>query len=139
MIHIHITSSSSPSSLSPSSSSSSSLLLLLLLSLLLPFLLLILSILLFYFILSSSSSSSFSSSSSSSSSSISSPKVLCGRYINHHMLAHHDDTGHPMALSLADISVWCFPCDSYLEHASLRAAKNAVCVSKFGCDLGGES
>ena len=43
-------------------------------------------------------------------------KVLCGRYINQHMVLHYEETGHSVALSFADLSVWCFPCDSYVHN-----------------------
>lgn len=65
--------------------------------------------------------------------------VYCGRYINGHMVAHTEDSGHPLTISLADISVWCFPCDAYLDHASLRPAKNVVHRGKFGCNMDGST
>ena len=43
-------------------------------------------------------------------------QVYCGRYINHHMLAHKVGRDHNVVLSLADLSVWCFTCDSYLDN-----------------------
>ena len=43
-------------------------------------------------------------------------RVLCGRYINQHMVQHNEQTGHSIALSFADLSVWCFPCDSYVHN-----------------------
>ena len=57
------------------------------------------------------------------------------------MVAHNEGCGHPLAISLADISVWCFPCDAYLDHASLKPAKNAVHVhrGKFGCNMDGST
>ncbi|KAL5660155.1 hypothetical protein ACJX0J_027280, partial [Zea mays] len=42
--------------------------------------------------------------------------VMCSRFINKHMLCHHEEeTGHCLALSFSDLSVWCFSCDSYLD------------------------
>ena len=64
-------------------------------------------------------------------------QVFCGRYINGHMVAHYESSGHPLAISLADVSVWCFSCDAYLDHASLRPAKNTVHRGKFGCNMDG--
>ena len=32
------------------------------------------------------------------------------------MVVHKDSTGHMMALSLADLSVWCYQCDSYIDN-----------------------
>ena len=66
-------------------------------------------------------------------------QVYCGRYINGHMVSHNEGSGHPLAISLADISVWCFPCDAYLDHASLQLAKNTVHYSKFGCNMDGST
>ncbi len=43
-------------------------------------------------------------------------QVFCGRYVNQHMVVHKDSTGHMMALSLADLSVWCYQCDSYIDN-----------------------
>nr|XP_032634783.1 histone deacetylase 6 [Chelonoidis abingdonii] len=43
-------------------------------------------------------------------------RVLCGRYVNQHMLAHGSISGHPLVLSYADLSVWCYTCQSYVHH-----------------------
>ena len=43
-------------------------------------------------------------------------QVYCGRYINQHMLTHKTECDHNVVLSLADLSVWCFTCDSYLDN-----------------------
>ena len=43
-------------------------------------------------------------------------QVYCGRYINQHMLKHSEETSHKMVLSYADLSVWCFACDSYVHN-----------------------
>lgn len=42
--------------------------------------------------------------------------VHCGRYINKHMLEHSEASGHNIVLSYADLSVWCFTCDSYVYN-----------------------
>jgi histone deacetylase 6 len=65
--------------------------------------------------------------------------VFCGRYVQQHMVRHSDETGHPIALSFADLSVWCYGCDSYLDSDSetIRPAKRAAHLSKFGVDLPG--
>ncbi|RRT53400.1 hypothetical protein B296_00044397 [Ensete ventricosum] len=41
--------------------------------------------------------------------------VFCSRFINKHMLKHHEESGHCLALSFSDLSVWCFECDAYLD------------------------
>uniref|UniRef100_A0A8D2IRP4 Protein deacetylase HDAC6 n=1 Tax=Varanus komodoensis TaxID=61221 RepID=A0A8D2IRP4_VARKO len=43
-------------------------------------------------------------------------KVCCGRYINQHMVAHNSETGHPLVLSFADLSAWCYECQAYIHH-----------------------
>jgi hypothetical protein len=61
-------------------------------------------------------------------------RVLCSRYVNGHGLQHWKDTccqeenervgdtkktaatGHCVAVSLADLSVWCHVCEAYLVH-----------------------
>jgi len=32
------------------------------------------------------------------------------------MVIHQETSGHKMALSMADLSVWCYLCDSYLDN-----------------------
>uniref|UniRef100_A0A1B6CBL3 UBP-type domain-containing protein n=1 Tax=Clastoptera arizonana TaxID=38151 RepID=A0A1B6CBL3_9HEMI len=56
----------------------------------------------------------------------------CGREINKHMLNHFSKTSHPITLSFTDLSVWCYHCDSYIEHPALFEVKNAANLSKFG-------
>jgi histone deacetylase 6 len=53
-------------------------------------------------------------------------EVYCSRYINEHMVAHNVNTGHEMAISSADLSVWCYSCDYYVDNDKLYAAKNAL-------------
>ncbi|XP_038054576.1 histone deacetylase 6-like [Patiria miniata] len=61
-------------------------------------------------------------------------QVLCGRYVNEHMLFHSISTSHLVVLSYADLSVWCYGCDSYVHHQIVFPAKRAGHISKFGCD-----
>ena len=49
--------------------------------------------------------------------------IYCGRYINQHMLAHNEDSGHNVVLSFADLSVWCFACDSYIHNPVSKLVK----------------
>ncbi|XP_051185392.1 uncharacterized protein [Lolium perenne] len=61
--------------------------------------------------------------------------VLCSRFINKHMLHHFQETGHCLALSFSDLSVWCFACDSYLDAQSileLRPVYEVAHLLKFG-------
>uniref|UniRef100_A0A672MKQ5 Protein deacetylase HDAC6 n=1 Tax=Sinocyclocheilus grahami TaxID=75366 RepID=A0A672MKQ5_SINGR len=50
-------------------------------------------------------------------------KVLCGRYVKQHMVTHGQESGHPMVLSFADLSVWCYACESYVH--------NKVCAAQI--------
>ncbi|XP_077844049.1 protein deacetylase HDAC6 isoform X17 [Macaca mulatta] len=43
-------------------------------------------------------------------------QVYCGRYINGHMLQHHENSGHPLVLSYIDLSTWCYYCQAYVHH-----------------------
>uniref|UniRef100_A0A8C8VQS3 Protein deacetylase HDAC6 n=1 Tax=Pelusios castaneus TaxID=367368 RepID=A0A8C8VQS3_9SAUR len=54
-------------------------------------------------------------------------QVLCGRYINQHMLAHGSLSGHPLVLSYADLSVWCYTCQSYVHHPVSPTPSMATC------------
>jgi uncharacterized UBP type Zn finger protein len=35
------------------------------------------------------------------------------------MLAHHDNVGHNIALSLSDHSFYCYACDAYIDSPKL--------------------
>lgn len=61
--------------------------------------------------------------------------VNCGRYVAGHAVHHQQNTGHSMALSLTDLSVWCYPCESYVHNEILIPAKNAAHLSKFGSPI----
>ena len=40
------------------------------------------------------------------------------------MVVHQETSGHKMALSMADLSVWCYLCDSYLDnHVSTECSR----------------
>ena len=42
--------------------------------------------------------------------------VACSRYKNGHMADHNAETHHSLALSLADLSLYCYECDAYVEN-----------------------
>ncbi|CAG0889273.1 unnamed protein product [Cyprideis torosa] len=65
-------------------------------------------------------------------------KVFCSRYANRHMLSHYEDEAHPVCLSYADLSAWCYPCESYVHNEVLIPVKQAAHRSKFG-NTGGYS
>ncbi len=47
-------------------------------------------------------------------------QVFCGRYVNGHMAEHFKESGHGVALSFADLSFWCYFCDSYIINKGLQ-------------------
>ncbi|XP_054422439.1 histone deacetylase 6 [Pteronotus mesoamericanus] len=62
-------------------------------------------------------------------------EVYCSRYINAHMLQHHEDSGHPLVLSYVDLSTWCYQCQAYVHHQALLDVKNIAHQNKFGEDM----
>lgn len=62
-------------------------------------------------------------------------KTCCGRFVNEHMMFHHLETEHPLALSFADLSVWCYVCDAYIDNPILYKYKNLAHVDKFGEEM----
>ncbi|KAA0714370.1 Histone deacetylase 6 [Triplophysa tibetana] len=62
-------------------------------------------------------------------------KVLCGRYVNQHMVTHGQVSGHPLVLSFADLSVWCYACESYVHNKALHEVKNSAHLLKFGEEM----
>ncbi|KAH3767240.1 silent information regulator family protein [Pelomyxa schiedti] len=55
----------------------------------------------------------------------------CSRYVKGHAARHFEQTHHPVGLSFADMSFWCYECDSYIEHRSLRPLGNIARDAKF--------
>ncbi|VDP61521.1 unnamed protein product [Schistosoma mattheei] len=62
------------------------------------------------------------------------PDVYCGRYANSHMIEHFTITKHSIVLSYADLSTWCYECESYVHNEVLFNMKRAVYQAKFGED-----
>ncbi|KMZ69809.1 Ubiquitin carboxyl-terminal hydrolase [Zostera marina] len=61
--------------------------------------------------------------------------ILCSRFVNKHMFNHYQETGHCLALSYSDLSVWCFNCDAYLDAefiTQLRPIHESAYLFKFG-------
>uniref|UniRef100_A0A0D3E2W3 UBP-type domain-containing protein n=1 Tax=Brassica oleracea var. oleracea TaxID=109376 RepID=A0A0D3E2W3_BRAOL len=62
-------------------------------------------------------------------------EVMCSRFVNRHMLMHHQQTAHCLTLSYSDLSVWCFCCEAYLDAQvilQLRPVHQAAYILKFG-------
>ncbi|XP_036918326.1 histone deacetylase 6 isoform X2 [Sturnira hondurensis] len=62
-------------------------------------------------------------------------EVYCSRYVNAHMLQHHESSGHPLVLSYVDLSTWCYGCQAYVHHQALLDVKNIAHQNKFGEDM----
>ncbi|XP_036126798.1 histone deacetylase 6 isoform X1 [Molossus molossus] len=62
-------------------------------------------------------------------------EVYCSRYVNAHMIRHHESSGHPLVLSYVDLSTWCYRCQAYVHHQALLDVKNAAHQNKFGEDM----
>ncbi|KAJ3066561.1 NAD-dependent protein deacetylase sirtuin-2 [Podochytrium sp. JEL0797] len=58
--------------------------------------------------------------------------VGCSRYIESHLLDHHSTTKHPIAISFADISVFCYLCEEYILAKEAIPVLDAVHFGKFG-------
>lgn len=59
----------------------------------------------------------------------------CSRHVAGHCSAHAAAARHALALSLSDLSVWCFECDAYLDVFKVRALHApfaAVYRQRFG-------
>lgn len=59
-------------------------------------------------------------------------QVYCGRYIAEHMMMHHLELDHALAMSFSDLSVWCYKCDAYIDNPILFKYKNLAHLDKFG-------
>ena len=59
-------------------------------------------------------------------------QVRCSRYINGHSLVHYKSTdGHCIALSISDLSIWCYACNSYIIHGTLKEVLKHFELLKF--------
>eukprot|EP01102_Stenamoeba_stenopodia_P006345 TRINITY_DN1741_c0_g1_i1.p1 TRINITY_DN1741_c0_g1~~TRINITY_DN1741_c0_g1_i1.p1 ORF type:complete len:431 (+),score=96.02 TRINITY_DN1741_c0_g1_i1:226-1518(+) len=59
-------------------------------------------------------------------------QVFCSRYVNSHAAKHYEETGHPIAASFSDFSIWCYACDEYIKHKLLAPVLKGLALSKFG-------
>lgn len=57
--------------------------------------------------------------------------IMCSRYVKSHMVEHYEKEKHPIALSFADFSFWCYECDSYVVSKHLNHVKHFY-PQKFG-------
>lgn len=56
----------------------------------------------------------------------------CSRYKNGHMVAHNESSNHEIAMSLADLSIWCYECSSYIVSPIIRPIHTMLYMAKFG-------
>jgi len=47
------------------------------------------------------------------------------------MVDHSTESGHQLAMSFADLSIWCYGCDSYVRNEKLFEAFAAAHRDKF--------
>lgn len=58
--------------------------------------------------------------------------IRCSRYVNGHGLSHFEENnGHCLAVSLADLSVWCYKCERYILSDSLKPILKLLEEQKF--------
>ncbi|KAL6059123.1 ADP-ribosylglycohydrolase [Balamuthia mandrillaris] len=67
-------------------------------------------------------------------------RVHCSRYVKGHAKTHYEANPdkHCVACSFADLSFWCYECDSYIVHESLEEVFAALHRAKFGTAPGEE-
>jgi uncharacterized UBP type Zn finger protein len=56
----------------------------------------------------------------------------CSRYINEHAVDHFQETQHPVALSMFDLSFWCYECNRYIKNPRLTIMRDIIKQAKFG-------
>ncbi|CAG0921687.1 unnamed protein product [Notodromas monacha] len=61
-------------------------------------------------------------------------EILCGRDKAEHMMMHSVENGHLTCISFDDLSIWCYACDSYLDHfrPELSPIYQQFHIAKFG-------
>lgn len=59
-------------------------------------------------------------------------EVNCSRFIKGHGLKHTESTGHQIAASFSDLSIWCYSCDSYIKNPVFNDLLQKIRASKFG-------
>ena len=55
----------------------------------------------------------------------------CSRYANGHNILHWRESGHSLALSISDLSIWCYACSKYIKSESLSGILSAAYAAKF--------
>jgi mono-ADP-ribosyltransferase sirtuin 6 len=58
--------------------------------------------------------------------------VGCGRFRNSHAKEHYEQTRHAIAISVSDLNVWCYECESYIAHPLVERVHDVCYLAKFG-------
>jgi len=58
-------------------------------------------------------------------------KTYCSRYVSGHAKQHSKDSGHCVAISFSDLSIWCYNCKDYITHANLQSIVDTLSLTKF--------
>ena len=61
--------------------------------------------------------------------------MLYFRFVKKHMVQHGIEEQHNIVLSYSDLSVWCYSCESYVDHDIVYPAKNCAHQLKFNVCL----
>jgi len=59
-------------------------------------------------------------------------ETFCSRYVKGDAKQHFKDSGHTVAISFSDISIWCYSCDDYITHPLLTGIIQQLQKAKFG-------
>lgn len=59
-------------------------------------------------------------------------EILCGRYVNEHMVLHAATTQHLVVTSLSDLQTWCYGCEAYCIDSRLDQGNAMLYLTKFG-------
>ncbi len=60
--------------------------------------------------------------------------MRCSRYAKAHNVAHFQEHQHCLALSLSDLTVWCYECDKYVKSSALHELLEGAERAKFRDD-----
>jgi len=58
--------------------------------------------------------------------------TFCSRYVNGDCQTHSKSSGHCIATSFSDLSIWCYECEDYITHPFLSVFLKELHNAKFG-------
>jgi len=58
--------------------------------------------------------------------------TYCSRYVSGHAKEHFKTSGHCVAISFSDLSIWCYSCKDYIIHDNLKSIVQTLSLTKFG-------